>query len=103
MGEDVELETGEVDRKGKPKVLKLPKGSNVLMPIFLMHRDADKWNDSREFRPERHIVGHEQHESSKNYIPFSYGSRVCIGQTMAQLEVMLLLVMILGEYKVSVS
>jgi len=101
--EDVELETGEVDRKGKAKTLKLPSGTSVLMPIFLMHRDADKWNDSREFRPERHILGHEQHESSKNYMPFSYGQRVCIGQTMAQLEVMLLLVMILSKYKISVS
>jgi cytochrome P450 len=101
--EDVELDLGEVDKKGKPKKLKLPKGTSVLMPIFLMHRDADKWNDSREFRPERHIVGHDQHESSKNYLPFSYGQRVCIGQTMAQLEVMLLLVMILSEYKVSVA
>jgi elongation of very long chain fatty acids protein 6 len=101
--EDIELDTGKVDRRGKSKMLKLKKGTNVLMPIFLMHRDSDKWTDSREFRPERHIVGHELFDSSKNYMPFSYGSRVCIGQTMAQLEVMLLLVMILGTYKVSVS
>jgi len=101
--EEVVIETGGVDKKGKPKTVRLPKGANLLMPIFLMHRDADKWNDSKEFRPERHILGHEHHESSKNYLPFSYGQRVCIGQTMAQLEVMLLVVMLLEEYKVSVT
>lgn len=100
--ETVELETGEVDRKGRPKTIKVPKGVGVLLPIFLMHRDGNKWNDSREFRPERHVVGHEKHESSKNYMPFSYGRRVCIGQTMAQLEVMLLVATILTKYKLSV-
>jgi cytochrome P450 len=56
--EDIELDTGKVDRRGKSKMLKLKKGTNVLMPIFLMHRDSDKWNDSREF-----IVGHELFDS----------------------------------------
>lgn len=38
----------------------IPKGTVVLVPLSLMNRDRDTWDDPSEFRPERfeEITGH---------------------------------------------
>jgi len=64
----------------------IPKGANVMIPMFLINRDPELWEDPSEFRPER-FEGKGDFTSAKNgFFPFGYGARTCIGNTLSQLE-----------------
>lgn len=65
----------------------IPKGSNIMIPMFLINRDPELWDDAAVFKPERFEGSTGYFTSSKaGFFPFGYGSRTCIGNTLAQLE-----------------
>lgn len=77
----------------------IPKGTVVLVPLTLMNRDPDLWNEPNEFRPERfaEITGHT---SARNgYLPFGYGSRTCIGNTLALIEGTCMIALLMQRYR----
>ena len=55
----------------------LPAGTGIVMIASMVHRDPRYWTDPEVFRPERFIDGEIKHAYA--YIPFSAGSRNCIG------------------------
>jgi len=64
----------------------IPKGANLMIPMFLINRDPELWDNPSQFNPER-FEGKGDFTSAKNgFFPFGYGSRTCIGNTLAQLE-----------------
>jgi len=80
------LATADVHIKEADNV-KIPKGSNILIPMFLINRDPELWDKPSEFIPDRFEGKGEFFTNSKNgFFPFGYGSRTCIGNTLAQLE-----------------
>ena len=67
--------------------LKLPSGTTCLVPLCLMNRDGDVWEDPNEFRPERFEgTGISDNSAKHGFLPFGYGSRTCIGNTLALVE-----------------
>jgi cytochrome P450 len=67
----------------------IPKGTNVMIPMFLINRDPEIWERPSEFLPERFDGKSSSVDftSAKNgFFPFGYGSRTCIGSTLAQME-----------------
>jgi cytochrome P450 len=65
----------------------IPKGSNVLIPMFLINRDPELWDNPTEFRPDRFEGKGNEFTSAKNgFFPFGYGSRTCIGNVLAQVK-----------------
>ena len=65
----------------------LPKGTTALVPLCIMNRDAKVWDDPNEFRPERFENLEISDNSAKHgFLPFGYGSRTCIGNTLALIE-----------------
>lgn len=68
-----------------------------------MHRRKDLYgDDAEEFRPERWLDGPDGEKGlrvSWEYIPFSGGPRVCIGQQFALMEVSYLTVRLVREFK----
>ncbi|GMI37072.1 hypothetical protein TeGR_g67, partial [Tetraparma gracilis] len=67
--------------------VKLPKGSVTLLPLFLMNRDPDVWENPNDFNPDRFNDLKIFDSSAKlGYLPFAYGSRTCIGNTLALTE-----------------
>jgi cytochrome P450 len=65
----------------------LPKGTVTLLPLFLMNRDPDVWENPNEFNPDRFNDLKIFDSSAKmGYLPFAYGSRTCIGNTLALTE-----------------
>ena len=56
----------------------IPKGSQVMINIYSLHRRADIWgSDSNDFKPER---WQSKKPDNWTYLPFSGGPRVCIGR-----------------------
>lgn len=63
----------------------IPAGTNVIIPMGIVNRDPEIWPNPQEFNPDR-FEGTEMTCAKKGFFPFGYGSRVCIGNSLAQLE-----------------
>ncbi|KAK1995821.1 cytochrome P450 [Colletotrichum falcatum] len=80
---------------GKAPVF-LQKGTLVRWSIYHMHRRKDLYGeDADEFRPERW----EERRPAWDYIPFSGGPRVCIGQQFALTQMSYFVVRVLQTFK----
>ncbi|XP_025015327.2 cytochrome P450 714C2-like isoform X2 [Ricinus communis] len=85
--------------------LMIPRGTNIWISVTALHRDPDNWGeDANEFRPERFAQGiTEACKYPQSYIPFGFGSRLCIGKTFAMLELKIILSLILTNFSFSLS
>jgi cytochrome P450 len=71
----------------------LPAGTTVMVPIPLVHQQAELYPEPTEFRPERFLGRHPKpHES----VPFGGGARRCIGADLAMFEMKTVLASVLG-------
>jgi cytochrome P450 len=75
----------------------LPAGTVVSPSISLVHRDADVYDDPKEFRPERFIG--KQPEAG-TWIPFGGGVRRCIGAGFSLQEAAVVLREALTRYDI---
>ena len=66
----------------------IPAGSDVLLPLYLLHRHPRYWQDPDVFRPERFAPEHEAQRPRFAYMPFAAGPRHCIGETLALYEML---------------
>ncbi|XP_070569823.1 steroid 17-alpha-hydroxylase/17,20 lyase-like [Ptychodera flava] len=70
---------------------KIPKDTWVFINLWAVHMDEKAWESPNQFRPERFL---EEDGSLKpkadNFMPFSAGRRVCLGESLAKPELFLL-------------
>lgn len=58
----------------------VPKGMQVMIPIFILHRRTDLWGPlAHSFNPDNFLPENNGKRHPCAYIPFSKGSRNCIG------------------------
>ncbi|TKY65631.1 PHYB activation tagged suppressor 1 [Spatholobus suberectus] len=83
----------------------LPKGINIWLFLPTLHRDPDNWGpDARMFEPERFVGGVSAAcKYPQAYIPFGLGSRICLGQNFALLEIKEVLCLLLSKFSFAVS
>lgn len=68
---------GEIDLNG----MKVPKGIDILINIWSLHRLEEHWGpDALQFNPDRFLPENSTSRHPYTYIPFSAGSRNCIGK-----------------------
>ncbi|XP_063914644.1 cytochrome P450 4C1-like [Zophobas morio] len=77
-----------------------PAGSNFFVPIIVLHRDSDVWPEPEKFDPDRFLYDKITKREHCSYIPFSFGSRNCIGLRYAMMSVKVMLATILRSFKV---
>ncbi|XP_029442805.1 cytochrome P450 4V2 [Rhinatrema bivittatum] len=77
---------------------KVPKGVNVIIVPYALHRDPKYFMDPEEFRPERFLSENSSGRNPFAYIPFSAGPRNCIGQRFAKMEEQVVLSAILRHF-----
>jgi enediyne biosynthesis protein E7 len=66
----------------------VPAGTDVLLPLYLLHRHPRFWQDPEAFDPSRFAPQHEAGRSRFAYMPFAAGPRHCIGETFALYEML---------------
>jgi cytochrome P450 len=74
-------------------------GTNVLLPLYLLHRDGRFWKDPEVFWPERFAPEHEAERPRFAYMPFAAGPRHCIGETFALYEMLMHLYKVARRYR----
>lgn len=79
---------------------KVPKGSNVIIITYALHRDPRYFPEPEEFRPERFLPENSVGRPVYAYVPFSAGLRNCIGQRFALMEEKVVLASILRNFTV---
>jgi cytochrome P450 len=78
---------------------KIPAGSLILMSQWVMHRDQRYFSKPTVFDPERWTDDAEQTRPKFSYFPFGGGPRVCIGESFAWTEGVLLLATIAHHWR----
>jgi cytochrome P450 len=68
-----------------------PKGSNLLISQWTLHRDPDLWDQPDSFRPDRFLPEQAAALDKFQYLPFGAGPRICIGVKMATSEACMML------------
>jgi len=77
----------------------VPPGTNVLLPLYLLHRHPRYWKDPDRFAPERFDAAHEAERPRFAYMPFAAGPRHCIGETFALYEMLVHLYKVARRYR----
>uniref|UniRef100_A0A914HH46 Cytochrome P450 monooxygenase n=1 Tax=Globodera rostochiensis TaxID=31243 RepID=A0A914HH46_GLORO len=78
----------------------LPAGTGVVIVPSMVHRDPVYWENPEVFDPERFLKG-DYLKHPYCYIPFSAGSRNCIGQRFALMEEKCLITKIFRQFRIS--
>jgi cytochrome P450 len=78
---------------------RVPAGTNVLLPLYLLHRHPRYWREPDRFAPERFAPEHEAERPRFAYMPFAAGPRHCIGETFALYEMLMHLYKVARRYR----
>lgn len=83
----------------------LPKGSQVSFLSFYISRDEKNFKQANQFIPERWLRNENNQVSESLHafssIPFGFGTRMCAGRRIAELELYLLTTRLLQKYKIT--
>lgn len=75
-----------------------PAGTLLMFSQWSLHHLPDVWGDPHVFRPERWEPDSEPRAPGWAYFPFGGGSRICLGTSLAQMELRLVTSTILQRY-----
>ena len=78
-------------------------GTNVVMPIYVVHHDPRVWEDPEAFKPERFLPENLKEKHKYAYFPFGGGPRLCIGNNFAIQEMQVVLAMFLQRFRIEVD
>lgn len=83
----------------------VPKGVHIWVSFPALHRDTENWGaNANEFKPERFADGvSESCKYPHAYMPFGFGSRMCIGQAFAMLQLKLVLCHLISKFSFELS
>ena len=77
------------------------------MPTSLVSMDEDQFKQSDKFIPERWLKDSENSTCPMakdahpfSYLPFGFGTRMCIGRRIAELEIEVLISRLLREFRI---
>jgi cytochrome P450 family 135 len=78
----------------------MPAGTVLMASVYLVHTDPEIYPDPDEFRPERFLDGRPD---PRAWIPFGGGVRRCLGASLAQLEMKIVLRTVLSEFEMKAA
>lgn len=75
----------------------IPAGTPVSMTSLIQHRDPDKFPNPTKFDPDRWLIPGSE-KSEKYLVPFSRGTRQCMGINLATAEIYLTLATVFRRF-----
>jgi cytochrome P450 len=85
---------------------RVPAGTILTMSQWVLHRDPRYFEDPEAFKPERWARGADGRSLAERlpkyaYFPFGGGPRLCIGNSFAMVEAVLLLATIAQQFRLT--
>jgi cytochrome P450 len=80
---------------------RVPAGSSVMLPQWVVHRSADHWTAPEAFDLDRWAPDRARDRPRFAYFPFGGGPRGCIGKHLSLLEGQLILATVASRYRLS--
>jgi cytochrome P450 family 135 len=81
----------------------LPAGSVLMVAIYLIHGDPELYPEPKEFKPERFLDATLKGSEGGAWIPFGGGIRRCLGASLAQYEMAVVIRTVLEEAELSLT
>ena len=81
--------------------LRIPAGSLLLVPQIVIHRDPRFYPEPMRFNPDRFLPEAMALRPRNAYFPFGIGSRMCIGESFAWMEMVLVLASVVRNWRLS--
>lgn len=80
----------------------LPKDTLVMVNLYNLHHDPENWDEPEKFKPER-FLDDDGKISAKipSFMPFSAGRRVCLGESIAKVNLFVVFACFLQRYSLS--
>ncbi|EDO41284.1 predicted protein [Nematostella vectensis] len=78
----------------------IPKDTIIVMNLWAIHHDPREWPNPDKFDPDRFINEDGKFEvpGQRSYLPFSAGRRVCVGESLAKIELFLVMTRLLQQF-----
>ncbi|KAK3753365.1 hypothetical protein RRG08_005954 [Elysia crispata] len=77
----------------------IPRGTRVVSNLDSVLLDEVTWGDPLNFRPERFLDNHGGLIHPDEFVPFSMGRRVCLGESLAKMELFLFLAALVQRFR----
>ncbi|KAK6173991.1 hypothetical protein SNE40_017351 [Patella caerulea] len=93
------------DKDAVVKGFLIPQGSLVYANLYACHLDSRYWKEPLQFKPERFLddTGKVSKQAAATLIPFSTGPRICVGESLARMEIFLFFTNLLQRFSFSTS
>ena len=82
---------------------KLRRGSQVMVPVYAIHRDERWFAEPQRFDPERFRPELETARRRYTYLPFGAGPRACVGKQLGFEQCVLVLATLLAAHCLSLA
>jgi cytochrome P450 len=80
--------------------VRVPAGASMVVSMYLTHRNPNLWPEPERFDPERFAPAEVEKRHRFAYLPFGGGPRICIGNSFAMAEMVLIVAMIAQRLRV---
>lgn len=81
----------------------VPKGTDVYVPVYAIHRHEQLWSHPNAFDPGRFAPERVSARPRYAYLPFGAGPRICIGSSFAIMEAVAVLASLITRYQLSLD
>uniref|UniRef100_H2Y8M8 Uncharacterized protein n=1 Tax=Ciona savignyi TaxID=51511 RepID=H2Y8M8_CIOSA len=78
---------------------RIPKGAIILTNTWGIQNNPKLWPEPEKFKPERHIDEFGKFIKSPDVIPFNIGTRHCLGQQLAKMELFITLTSLCQRFR----